>query len=269
MTHCASRVAQALVAVGLVFATFAAPALSKTRVSFTRLAGFPAPGTPAQYNKVGALKIGAPSARNLLLVNPGTSASAAYFAPLAKTIVKDAPNWQVWAVERRENLLEDQSRLDQAKARTITAKQAFDYYLGYLADSSITTHFVGIPDADVAYAKQWGMHTQSRAGGPPRHVCAQRSEFGEPEERLREEPRAVPAQTRAEVGSAAGPYSAIATYFVSRYSSMPSGPPSRPKPECLTPPNGAAALETIPWLRPTMPVSRPSMTRKARPRSRV
>ena len=37
-----------------------------------------------------------------------------------------------------------------------------------------------------------------------------------------------------------------ATYLVSRYSSMPSGPPSRPKPDCLTPPNGAPALETIP-----------------------
>ena len=31
----------------------------------------------------------------------------------------------------------------------------------------------------------------------------------------------------------------------------------------LTPPNGAAGLETSPWLSPTMPVSRPSMTRKA------
>ena len=47
---------------------------------------------------------------------------------------------------------------------------------------------------------------------------------------------------------------AIATYLIARYSSMPSGPPSRPKPEALTPPNGAAGLETMPWLRPTMPV---------------
>src|SRR5258705_8108136 len=53
----------------------------------------------------------------------------------------------------------------------------------------------------------------------------------------------------------------IATYFVDRYSSMPSRPPSRPKPDCLTPPKGALALETRPWLRPTIPVWRPSMTR--------
>ena len=41
----------------------------------------------------------------MLVLNPGTSASAAYFAPLAKAIVARAPGWQVWAVERRENLL--------------------------------------------------------------------------------------------------------------------------------------------------------------------
>ena len=61
----------------------------------------------------------------------------------------------------------------------------------------------------------------------------------------------------------------IATYLVSRYSSMPSLPPSRPMPDCLTPPKGAPALETRPWLRPTMPDSSFSQTRKARSRSRV
>src|SRR4051794_12470089 len=61
----------------------------------------------------------------------------------------------------------------------------------------------------------------------------------------------------------------MATYLVSRYSSMPSRPPSRPTPECLTPPNGAEALDTMPWLRPTMPVSSASMTRNARVRSDV
>src|SRR4028119_1517167 len=49
---------------------------------------------------------------------------------------------------------------------------------------------------------------------------------------------------------------------------MPSRPPSRPNPDCLTPPNGAAGLETMPWLRPTIPVSRRSHTRSARWTSR-
>ena len=35
-----------------------------------------------------------------------------------------------------------------------------------------------------------------------------------------------------------------ATYLVSRYSSMPTAPPSRPSPDCLIPPNGAAGFAT-------------------------
>ena len=63
--------------------------------------------------------------------------------------------------------------------------------------------------------------------------------------------------------------SAMPTYLVSRYSSMPSAPPSRPTPEALMPPNGAAGLETMPWLMPTMPVCSRSATLIARVRSRV
>lgn len=59
------------------------------------------------------------------------------------------------------------------------------------------------------------------------------------------------------------------TYLYSRNSSMPTSPPSRPRPDCLMPPNGAAGLETTPWLRPTIPASNASLTRKARLRSVV
>ncbi len=52
-----------------------------------------------------------------------------------------------------------------------------------------------------------------------------------------------------------------ATYLVDRYSSIPSRPPSRPKPDCLTPPNAAAGLDTRPWLSPTIPASSASLTR--------
>ena len=39
-------------------------------------------------------------------------------------------------------------------------------------------------------------------------------------------------------------------YWVVVYSAMPSEPPSRPRPDCLTPPKGAAALEMTPALKP-------------------
>ncbi len=53
-------------------------------VRFERLDGFRAPGTPARLNRVGVLEIGPRSARNVLVLSPGTSAGAAYFAPVAR-----------------------------------------------------------------------------------------------------------------------------------------------------------------------------------------
>ena len=138
-----------------------APATASTASPrFERIAGVAAPDTPAKFNRVGILKVGSPKARNVLVLNPGTSASAAYFRPLADAIVARDRRWQVWAVERRENLLEDHKLLDRAKARKATAKGLFDYYLGWLGDRSVTDHVRLIPDAEVAYAKGWGMATQ-------------------------------------------------------------------------------------------------------------
>lgn len=144
-----------------LFVTTAGSASAATvPVSFQRVAGFASPGTPAKYDKVGILKIGSPSAKNVLVLNPGTSASAAYFQPLAKSIVAKAKGWQVWSVERRENMLEDHSVLDLAKTGKATAQQLFDYYLGWLDDSSISPHFRLIPDSEVGYAREWGMNTE-------------------------------------------------------------------------------------------------------------
>src|SRR4051812_8607349 len=140
----------------VALAVFSPGASAAPSVRFQSLAGVNAPGTPAQYNRVGVLQIGPRNARNVLVLNPGTSASAAYFAPLARTIVSEVKGWQVWAVERRENLLEDQSVLNAAKAGQATGQQVFNYYLGWLSDSSISPHFQVIPDADVAYARDWG-----------------------------------------------------------------------------------------------------------------
>jgi len=144
----------------LALAACLLPAPASAAVKLERLAGFHSPGTPAKYNKVGVLKIGPRSAPNILVLNPGTSASAAYFAPLGKDVVRRAPGWQVWAVERRENLLEDHSMLNRAKRGQATGQQLFDYYLGWITDSSITDHFQFIQDAQVAYARRWGMRVE-------------------------------------------------------------------------------------------------------------
>src|SRR5689334_20479844 len=147
------------VAVSLV-ALSGSPAHAAGSSHLTWIDGVKVAGTPARYNKVGIFKIGRAKARNVLVLNPGTSASAAYFAPLARSIVARAPSWQVWAVERRENLLEDQSILDKVKRGRATVDEAFDYYLGWIRDPSITRHVRLIPDAEVGFAKRWGLRVE-------------------------------------------------------------------------------------------------------------
>ncbi len=128
---------------------------------FSWLSGFDAPGTPAKLDRVGVLKIGDPSARHILVLNPGTSAASGYFKPLADDVVRlTHGRWQVWSVERRENQLEDQSVLDQFKQGQVTATRLFNYYLGWLTDSSVKNHFQPIPDSAVGYARHWGMNVE-------------------------------------------------------------------------------------------------------------
>jgi len=124
--------------------------------------GAAAPGTPARYNKVGILKVGPSGAKNVLVLEPGTSAGSTYFVPLAKWIVSRTGGWQVWSVERRENLLEDQSELDLYKEHKATTTRLFDYYLGYLKDPSVAHHVQSVPNSSVEFASQWGMSVAVR-----------------------------------------------------------------------------------------------------------
>jgi pimeloyl-ACP methyl ester carboxylesterase len=135
-------------------------------VTVQYMPGYPAPGTPESLDKVGVVKVGSPSARNVLVLEPGTSAGGGYFVPLAKWITERLPGWQVWSVERRENLLEDQSELNLAKQGKATAQEVFNYYLGWITDPALSEplfkenffqHLGKVEQAGDTYADQWGM----------------------------------------------------------------------------------------------------------------
>jgi pimeloyl-ACP methyl ester carboxylesterase len=125
-------------------------------------------------NKVGIIKV-APKreeAKNVLVLEPGTSAAAAYFVPLAKSLLEVTKGWQVWAVERRENFLENQKELTKYKLGKLVekeneltkkeetpAEQFFNYYLGWLDEGGkIANHYEPVPASLVEFAKQWGMN---------------------------------------------------------------------------------------------------------------
>jgi hypothetical protein len=82
MTSTARKLGLIVAAVALAVAALS-PAAGAARgqnvdVRFEQLQGFNAPGTPAKYNKVGVIKTGPSDAKNILVLVPGTSASAAY-----------------------------------------------------------------------------------------------------------------------------------------------------------------------------------------------
>ncbi len=149
------RIALVIAALAVGGLALASPAAAATK--FKVIDGYDEPSTPANLDKVGILKVGSKKANNVLVLNPGTSASAAYFRPLASFIAREKKGWQVWAIERRENFLEDQSVFNKAKKGQATEQEMFDYYLGYITDPSISPHFQPIPDSSVEFAKQWGM----------------------------------------------------------------------------------------------------------------
>ena len=152
-----------LTIIGVEAPTAQAAKKSTTSFKVTWMRGYhvpcpPDPCTPAKYDKVGVIKVGSKTAKNVLVLEPGTSAAAAYFVPLAQWIVSTEPGWQVWAVQRRETILENQSELNKYKDKKVDSTQLFDYYLGYLTNHSVTKHYEPLENSAVEFAKNWGMN---------------------------------------------------------------------------------------------------------------
>src|SRR5215213_3368617 len=146
------RAVLVLIALAAVCA-FAAPTAGAT--SFSWMDGYDDPGTPDELDKVGVLKEGPADARKVLILVPGTSGGAGSLEQLAKDIVSQAKGWQVWSIERRENLYEDQSRADMLKRGEITPTQFNNYYLGWMITPTSPRIDLRLPGFGVASG--WGM----------------------------------------------------------------------------------------------------------------
>ncbi|HSC04229.1 MAG TPA: hypothetical protein VLC49_12940, partial [Solirubrobacteraceae bacterium] len=65
-----------VVLAGAVLALAAAPA-NAAPLHIHWMRGYPAPGTPVRLDRVGVIQVGPRSARNVLVLEPGTSAGSA------------------------------------------------------------------------------------------------------------------------------------------------------------------------------------------------
>jgi pimeloyl-ACP methyl ester carboxylesterase len=165
------RLALATIGVAMVCA-LAASGASAVTVKETWMPAPIAPGTPSSFNspgshlrknldlnQVGVIKVaGKRNAKNVMVIEPGTSGGGAYFVPLAKNLVEKLPGWQIWAVERRENLLEDQTFLDKAKRGNATPEEVFRYYLGWLTGPPSKKPHLTLLSGAGGFAREWGMN---------------------------------------------------------------------------------------------------------------
>jgi hypothetical protein len=133
--------------------------LSLGPTSVFTVKGVTVAGTPAKYDQVTVRRFGSPSAANVLVLVPGTSAGGGDFDIVGPYLASHVPNLQVWAENRRESALEDNSMLLKVLHGTATVQQAFNYYLGWIADPTITTHYQPLKASQYSFVDQWGLAT--------------------------------------------------------------------------------------------------------------
>jgi len=138
-------------------ASTAASGLSLGETSTFSVPGVSVPGTPTVYDKVMVRRFGSPSATNVLVLVPGTVAGAADFDIVGPYLAEHVPNLQVWAEMRREGALEDNTMLLKVLHGTATVQQAFDYYVGWLANPKITSHYQPLKVSQYSFVDQWGL----------------------------------------------------------------------------------------------------------------
>lgn len=133
------------------------PHLSLGETSVFSVSGVASPGTPTKYDKVEVRRFGSPSATNVLVLVPGTNAGGGDFDIVGPWLAAHVPNLQVWAEQRREGALEDNSMLVKALDGKVSVTQAFDYYLGWLDNPKITDHYQPLKNSQYQFADQWGL----------------------------------------------------------------------------------------------------------------
>ncbi len=133
------------------------PGVAAAAGDITTIKGHKAPGTPSKYNKVGIRKQGPAKADKVLVLIPGTSAGATNFRVMARALLQRLDGWQVWSIERRENLLEDHSVLSDYAAGEVDSADLVDYYLGWLVNPDQQPRFEPKTAEETAFAREWGL----------------------------------------------------------------------------------------------------------------
>ena len=139
------------------------------------LAGYPEPSTPEAYNRALYVRyfetatapditaepdvtVATHPKRTVLVLVPGIFGGASSVDLLARQLVAATPGLEVWALERRANLLEDRSRFLTA-LETGDPYPAFDYYV---TDYGEPDGFNPVPPDTVPFLRNWSLAVHLR-----------------------------------------------------------------------------------------------------------
>ena len=165
------------IAIALAFAAALAlvPAASAREVRETVATFPPAPGPP-EYNQVFVDKYGPENGKRVLVLMPGTQGGSGDFTLAARYLVKKVPGLQVWAIDRRTQLLEKTGMFERALRGEVSPRDMFLHYLGWIDNGfQPADHYQFLDSSKFGFAAGWGMETalndarsvvlQARGGG--------------------------------------------------------------------------------------------------------
>jgi pimeloyl-ACP methyl ester carboxylesterase len=133
--------------------------LQEVSTNYVSIDGFDEPSTPSMYNKALYQRYYADQNPNVILVlMPGFYGGAGSFDLLARQLVAAIPKLEVWAIDRRANLLEDRSAMQEA-IRQRNPQLAQDYYIKNLAQDN---GFKVLTPQELSFMAQWGLDVHLR-----------------------------------------------------------------------------------------------------------
>jgi hypothetical protein len=132
--------------------------LEMVRVEKHVIAGFNEPHTPTELNKAIYLRFYSAETsqpRAIVVLMPGIFGGATNFDLMARTIISQDKSLEVWAIDRRSNLLEDHSKLIESW-RT---KDPLIAWRSIVRDAGKQNGFSARTQQEVAFMGYWGLET--------------------------------------------------------------------------------------------------------------
>jgi pimeloyl-ACP methyl ester carboxylesterase len=133
---------------------------SSVQSEYVSLPGYNEPATPDEYDKALYMRyfLPADTADTILIIVPGIFGGATSVDIVARQLVSATPGLEVWAVDRRANLLEDLSAMQEALKKR-DPQLAYDYYV---TNYNTETGFKSLDPDALRFMGEWGLDVHLR-----------------------------------------------------------------------------------------------------------